>query len=371
MRDWSVIVSMARRQICAALAGLTLVGLVACQSDRQQSSTPGALPRTPTGLTPRLNASTYTAHGQLLERRGDLERAAWQYRQALELVPDLSAARNRLGITLNKLGRHGEASSEFRRALLKHPHEAYLHNNLGFSLYLEEEYEAAEPELARALELWPSFRRARMNHALVLAKLGQYDHALEEFCWAGSEADAYYNIGVLLAEAGRYADAARSLDQALHRDPNLSEARDHLRQISHLAAAEEAARLAAAEAAAAPAETARGVTADMEDRASEIVPVADLQLLTDGEPGTLTSASPNAATSARRAERAARIYDHIQDLLAAAEKSMALWAPKPGETCQLMVMFDELMSALAANDPRCDICLSRFEEFLGLTPEWN
>lgn len=208
---------------------------------------PGALPKTRPGVQPRLHASTFAAHGELLERRGDFVRAAEQYRKAIELAPDLVSAHNRLGVTLNRLGRHTEATTEFREALVRSPRDAQLFNNLGFSLYLEQKYDEAGPAFARALELQPTFRRARMNHGLVLARQGEWDRALAEFRQAGSAADAHYNIAVIQAESGQYAAAARSLEEALRCDPELDAAREQLRQIARLAADQETARTAAAQ----------------------------------------------------------------------------------------------------------------------------
>jgi len=187
----------------------------------------------------RIAPTTYFAHGHLLERQGSFQRAVDQYHKALELKPDFVTARNRLGIALNKLGRHGEASAEFRRAIAVQPEAAYLHNNLGFSLYLEAKYSEAEATTRRALEIKASFPRARMNHALALAKLERFDEAFDELCRVGSEADAYYNMATLQTEAGRYADAAQSLDMALRLNPDLEAARQQLREIAVLAARQE------------------------------------------------------------------------------------------------------------------------------------
>jgi Flp pilus assembly protein TadD len=244
-------VSNNQRRICLTAVTAVVATLAACQTDQQDRSSPGALPSAKSTLTPTLNAATYAAHGELLERRGDYARAVRQFQKALELEPEMVAARNRLGVTLNKLGRHQEASAEFRRALLRQPGAPYLHNNLGFSLYLEGDLLAAENKIARALELDPDFRRAQMNYGLVLAKLGRYDEAVTYFVKAVGEADAHYNVAVIQSEAGEYVAAAHSLERALDIDPNLSAAREQLRYVARYAAAEEAARLAAEEAEAA------------------------------------------------------------------------------------------------------------------------
>lgn len=228
----------------AVTGGLLWVLGVACQQPEGgvAQHAPGELPRRDAGLIqPKIDASTHFAHGNLLERQGDLERAAEQYRRAIELSPDFVAARNRLGITLNKLGEHAEATEQFSLALDRQPNEAYLYNNLGFSLYLERRFGEAEQVLARALDLRSDFPRARMNHALSLAKLGQYEQAFEEFRMVGSEEDALYNIALIHTEAGEYVEAVECLDRALELNPALECARTQLHLVARLAAEEEAA----------------------------------------------------------------------------------------------------------------------------------
>lgn len=250
---------------CLVAVGAMLLWSLGCQAQGQRSA-PGALPTgLRTDVSPRLNASTYFAHGHLLERQGNFTQAAQQYRRALELTPDFVSARNRLGITLNKLGRHADASAELRQAIAEQPTAAYLHNNLGFSLYLQGRYGEAAEALQCALELNPAFRRARMNYGMVLGRLGLYAEALDEFRLASGEADAYYNVAVLQAEAGEYAAAAHSLETALQVKPDFDAAREQLHQVARLAA----------EAEPAPVE---------ETAAAPDAPAADAELVSHSEP---------------------------------------------------------------------------------------
>lgn len=223
----------------ALVTAFVCLTLPACESSQETADSPGELPRALDGPTPRLNAATYAAHGELLERRGEYGRAAEQYRKALEIAPGLTSTRNRLGVTLNKLGRHAEATAEFRTAIASQPEQAFLQNNLGFSLYLEGKYDEAAAVLQRAIELDPALRRARMNYGVVLAQLERYDDALEQFSEAGPLGDAYFNLGVVQAQKGNYIAAAASFEQALANDPGLDAARDQLRQIARLSAVEE------------------------------------------------------------------------------------------------------------------------------------
>ena len=224
---------------------LSLAGslaIIGCTQSPNTKSSLGHLPgQDPLASDqPRVNSATYCAHGNLLERQGQFERAIVQYRRALALTPDFLTARNRLGITLNKIGRHADASAEFRQALAQHPEQAYLHNNLGFSLYLEEDYDGAIASINTALELDPGFARAHMNYALVLAKLEKFDQAFEELSQAGSTIDAYFNMGVILTEAKQYAEASQYLEAALAANPNFDAARQQLLLVSRLAAEHEA-----------------------------------------------------------------------------------------------------------------------------------
>ncbi len=226
---------MCRMKLSVALT-VGLVLLTASCVNQSVKTAPGALPRESGDQSaPRVQSTTYFAHGHLLERQGNFEQAAEQYRMALEAKPDFVTARNRLGITLNKLGRHPEATAEFRRALTQTPNLAYLHNNLGFSLYLEGDFNGAEGEFARALQVNPGFARARMNHALALAKLERLDDAFAEFRLAGDEAAAHYNMAMIHADAHRYEEAVRSLDLALRVNPQFEAAREQLRVLGPLA----------------------------------------------------------------------------------------------------------------------------------------
>ncbi|MBI5865469.1 MAG: tetratricopeptide repeat protein [Planctomycetes bacterium] len=222
-------------------------GLVGCQQSKQEmapKSAPGQLPSLTQQVdakmapadTPKINAATFFAHAHLLERQGAFAQAAEQYATVLEMQPDFLTARNRLGVTLNKLGRNGEATQQFRLCVAAQPNTAYLHNNLGFSLFLEGRYDEADAAFRKALELKPEFARVHMNLAVNFARRGLFDQAYEEFAKVCSQADAMYNIGILLTEAGRYSDAAQYLEGALAANPQHEAARQQLTELARLAA---------------------------------------------------------------------------------------------------------------------------------------
>lgn len=217
-----------------AITGLLLVLTVqlGCESTSPANAKVQAEPEVMMEPTPQLDPTTYFAHGLLLERQKQFDRAITQYRQALEIDPTYVNARNHLGMVLNQLDRHSEATAEFQLAVQQHPDNAQLYNNLGFSLYLQKQYRDAIESFTRSLDIRPGFGRAHMNLGLAYGKLGEYDVALEHFRNAVPEADAHYNIAVLQTSAEDYAQAANSLEQAIAARPEFPEARQHLREIA-------------------------------------------------------------------------------------------------------------------------------------------
>jgi tetratricopeptide (TPR) repeat protein len=231
--------------LAAAGAATMIAGCQQTQNNAAPKTAPGQLPSLsnlkdqtapPAADTPKINATTYYAHAHLLEKQGNFGQAAAQYEQVLTLQPDFLAARNRLGVTLNKLGHHAEATKNFQMCVAAQPNVAFLHNNLGFSLFLEGKYDQADGSFRRALELKPDFVRARMNLAVNDARRNQFDASYQEFAKACSQADALYNVGILLVEAGRYADAAQYLEGALAANPQFDAARKQLNEVARLAA---------------------------------------------------------------------------------------------------------------------------------------
>lgn len=246
------------------LVGLAVVIVLPGCERTTPVNEPGALPRgTALDREPQINATTFFAHGHLRERAGNFQAAEVNYRKAVELNPEFVSARNRLGITLNKLGRHAEATQQFRKAIAVDPGKAYLYNNLGFSLYLEQRLNQAEDALVTAVRIKPEFGRARMNLGLVYAKQGRLNEAYDELRKATDEADACFNMGMLLTEAGKYAAAAKYLETAISLKPKFEAAQLQLGEVARLAAEAEA--LAAAQAAKGAAETTAELTTASKD----------------------------------------------------------------------------------------------------------
>lgn len=107
-------------------------------------------------------------HAQLaqdLYRRGMLDAAADEYRQALALRPEYADLRNRLGITLYDAQRNEEALVEFERALAINPRYTEARLNYGLALLRLERLQEAQQAFVTVLELEPEHREAQEHLA--------------------------------------------------------------------------------------------------------------------------------------------------------------------------------------------------------------
>jgi protein O-GlcNAc transferase len=126
------------------------LGLVLALAGRQQEGTQH-LERAAAGLPGDVHV--VSALGRAYLRIGDYDRAAAQFRAALEIDPDLLSALRNLGTLHLKAGRHDEAIGCFKRALAVAPDHPSTLRKIALA-YLEEGDQAnAEAHMRRALEI--------------------------------------------------------------------------------------------------------------------------------------------------------------------------------------------------------------------------
>lgn len=105
--------------------------------------------------------------------------------------------------------------------IAKNPHNPLAQYNLGNAYLRRDEYRLAIGHYEAALEQKPRFSHAQANLGIALARMGHLDEGIRHVftalkMGAGElQANTYYNLGVLLARRGRYADAVASLKKAL------------------------------------------------------------------------------------------------------------------------------------------------------------
>ena len=119
--------------------------------------------------------------GMVVQRLGRHAEASECFRRVLAMGPEDSDLRLGLGISLFELGEADEALTHFRQACKLEPASASAWFNLGEALGRQAHTQEALAALRRALELDPAHISARLSLARAHANLGEVATAVAEF----------------------------------------------------------------------------------------------------------------------------------------------------------------------------------------------
>jgi tetratricopeptide (TPR) repeat protein len=137
--------------------------------------------------------------GQQNMQAGRFEQASEEFRQVLQLQPDLVEARVDLGLAYHALGDYARAVAELGQAARQRADLLPANLFLGISYLKLGSPEKAVPPLHRALAIEPSSREARRALASAELSEGEYGNAATQFRkLAASEADraeAWFTLG--------------------------------------------------------------------------------------------------------------------------------------------------------------------------------
>jgi protein O-mannosyl-transferase len=178
-----------------------------------------------------VTGDSITVHSSLasaLAEQGEMEAAEQHYRRALDLMPNYALGHSDLGVALAREGKLAEAEAEFREAIRLGPQLVAAYNNLGQLLTQERKLEEAAAILQAALKLDPNNEPVHCKLGFVWALEGDLPKAADEFRegtrLAPQDADAQNMLAKILlklsaaqAEAGRFADAVRTAEEARDR----------------------------------------------------------------------------------------------------------------------------------------------------------
>jgi tetratricopeptide (TPR) repeat protein len=236
-------------RVCLIAVAATLVA--GCAKTREQNgyarhpelksgqSARGSNRKQEVPAAPRILPETNYAAGRIFEQQGSPEKAIEQYRKAIALNHEYTAAYARLGLMLSVTGQHEESVAAFTKAVELKPGSAILRNNLGFELLYLERWAEAERHLREAGRLDPRLAQAHINLGLLLGRTQRDEQAVESFRMILPEPDAYYNLGLLQRAQGRHTQAAESFRHVLTINPEFNAAQRQLVQVERKVVAAE------------------------------------------------------------------------------------------------------------------------------------
>jgi len=175
--------------------------------------------------------------GLLRATRGDAEGAAAAHREAVAIDPERALGHLNLGLARLAQGQVGRALVSLERAVALDPELAAAHAGLGYALmHRRNAGERPEHVLREALRLDPRHRDARANLGQLLLRRDRPGDAVAvlrlAYRYHPYDADLLFDLALARRAAGDLEVARRDLARVLAIDPNDSEARSILAEVT-------------------------------------------------------------------------------------------------------------------------------------------
>jgi protein O-GlcNAc transferase len=159
-------------------------------------------------------AETQYLEGLGEESRGDLQEAEDCYEDALDYNPNHVETMRRLAQLKVRSNDFQEAIPLFERIVKLTDGSAESQNDLAYCYEIAGALTDAEAAYRKGIEAHPTDARLHTNFGLMLARQDRADEALAQLRAAMSEADAQHNLGRVLYEQGRRAEAHRAFERS-------------------------------------------------------------------------------------------------------------------------------------------------------------
>ena len=166
-----------------------------------------------------------------MEQAGDLTQAETHYSRVLSEDPKSLDALVGLGRVHQLGGRYAAAEEAFNRVVKQNPNSAPALHGLGQTYAARQRWDEATELLNQAVLADPANESLRYDLAVAQVESGNVDAALPHFIRTVGDAEAHYNIGLILHRAGRLPESEQQFRLALAKKPTFAEARYWLDQI--------------------------------------------------------------------------------------------------------------------------------------------
>jgi len=149
------------------------------------------------------SAQNHNNLGDLYGRRGDLDRAAEEFKAAIKLLPNYADAYHNLGNVYSRIGKMEEAITSYKKALEFNPRLWQTYENLGAIYFNQQDFSKAEEYLKGAIKVNPQ------NPSL------------------------YVNLGIIYLNQEKKQAGIEEIQKALQLDPNNEKIKSLLLQVSN------------------------------------------------------------------------------------------------------------------------------------------
>ena len=167
-------------------------------------------------------------YAKLMEQVGHVTEAREHYSNVTDEQPENVDAI--LGLARVELasGNYGAAESGFKKALRLHPESASAHFGLGQFYASRNQWQDSVEPFTKAMLAEPENTTYRYHLAVALTHSGDVDSALPHFIRTVGDAEAHYNVGLILKNEGNLGQAERHFLLAVTKKPSLEPAQTWL-----------------------------------------------------------------------------------------------------------------------------------------------
>lgn len=133
-----------------------------------------------TGRTSPSSPNTHNNLGDVYSRRGDLEKAALEFKKAIEINPRYADAYHNLANTYLVMGRFEEAINNYQKAIYLKPGLWQSYQDLGVVYFNLRKYDMAKENLLQAVKINPQDSHLHANLGIIFVRLQERKKAIEE-----------------------------------------------------------------------------------------------------------------------------------------------------------------------------------------------
>jgi Flp pilus assembly protein TadD len=171
------------------------------------------------------------AYAKWQEQIGNITEARERYQRVLHDQPQSVEAMLGLARLDQLAGRVQEAEQGYRKALKAAPNDSVVLDALGQYYSTQEKWPQAIDTLRQAMTAAPNDNTVRFHLAVAMAKSGDITGAKSHFINSVGDAEADYNIGLILHDQGKLEQAEQYFSQASIKKPSLEQAAYWLNEI--------------------------------------------------------------------------------------------------------------------------------------------
>jgi tetratricopeptide (TPR) repeat protein len=168
---------------------------------------------------------------QMCEKQGDIPQARQNLQRALTMWPGHADVLRAAARMEDRQGNLPLAETLYQQAVAANPQNAAAMNDFGLCLAREGKLEPSLQVIEQAIQLAPDKALYRNNAATVLVEIREDQRALAHLSAVHNPADANFNLGQLLVDRGRAADAAPFFQAALEQNPSMQKAQEALAKL--------------------------------------------------------------------------------------------------------------------------------------------